>query len=143
MEFTVRFKMRRGQPGLVAPQMEVGLKLLDYIREQVGVPDLDPGLVNGYITPHYVYSYHSVTLTEEQARRSGHLETANTVEVLVDGPRLRPFTYLDVETERRPEDGGIVRAWLKWKISDLALLEAWFAAGCPVTWTTEGEDNNG
>lgn len=104
-----------------------GLWLLDAVRAIFGPQVSLEELVN---LPDIAADV-AVAIGEEEARRSGHFDDTNVVDVFVPPASLNRFVHFE---PKRREDGLI--DWVFF-FDEAAVLAAWAAAGYPLEWDAE------
>lgn len=133
MELRVKFMRNDGSKLVYIPTHQIGLKMVDKIREETGcnlplerIDDIVDVAWNDTI---------SIEVPEDMARRSGHFETSSRCIVKITSLRALNGDYEMVpEIKKDDNTGEILSVKFKWELNEKFLLEQWEAAGFPLEW---------
>lgn len=139
MNFKVYFESEFGRAAHTKSR-SVGINILDMIREQIGVSDLDPSRVIADITG--LWENLKVEIPESLARRSGRFYDLNHITVKVKSMGLNNFVELQIIANKNKETGEIIEVRLVQLLNKSAVLTWWESLGFPIdtTDTANSED---
>jgi hypothetical protein len=140
MEFKVRFiTAPESRNPIYLPAKYLGLEDVDALREFLGV-QLAIERITSWVDA--LSSSVSFKLTEEQARESGYYKmSCETLEVMVEGESLNRYVTISPETDQDSQTGEYIKAGMKRQVDTLAVFNAWKAAGYPLTWVGETDND--
>ena len=139
MQFKVRFV--HGSKHVVYKKgRTLGLRDVDRIRHELGVPELSLERIDNNVWTYYKYEV-AVPLTEEQARQAnGGFLCSDTVRVQVPERSLTKYVIECIRSEKNKETGEIEKVWIEYNVDRNTLLNDWLAAGAPEEWDPSDED---
>lgn len=143
MEFYIRFNgvLREGEKqtdpnGVVyavgVDSTVIGIEALDKVRDDIGIPNLTPALVNKDVFRLYIDPTFKISL--ELARKSGHFQKKPSITVQVGNHQLDRFVSMVAHIERDPENGTIKHIKHFFELDEKAVVDAWKKAGFPLEW---------
>jgi len=129
MELQVRFRAEKGVAANVKSK-EVGLELVDKVRESEGVPNLPLSCFRDNV--YSLYGTHYAKIDEATARRSGHFASCNTITVVVPEAYLNEFAEVVHNVTKNSTSGEIEEVKFSCKINDAELISHWESIGFPL-----------
>lgn len=106
--------------------------MLDGLRNELGLPNLNPEVVNAF-TPHLDKDV-AITLTEEQARKSGAFDQTSYVQVNCGQGSMNKYME-NRSVISRGDNGEVMNVSFKWVIADEdQIIQDWIDAGSPEEW---------
>ena len=130
MEFTVSFCSKQGYAVNMADD-KVGLDFVDRVRMELQL-NIPIERISGYICSR---SYDpEITITEEQARDSGHFRNSASVQVTVPNEFINQFVTVELRTSKNGDTGEVTHVRGGLKLQEDKLFEAWREAGYPLEW---------
>lgn len=134
MKFTVTFEAQNAAVR-VNPR-DIGLSGLDLIRRELGAPRLPMERVRDQ--SYGTIDNPRIALSEEDARRAGHFENANSVSVKVPDDSLVGYVRPHVVAQRDNVTGEIIHAWIEYRVDESSIVRDWLNAGAPLEWDPRG-----
>jgi len=157
MKFQVKFEAPGDGRLTEEPPGEIGIDMVDMIRDELNRPNLDVDLINGEIQcPRYRSSYY-VNVTEATARTISLFSGRNKVTVKVPDSYLSKYeNFIFRESFYDPANNVLemFRVWVlrrpkkltcvfpHYELNEQWLIEDWKEAGCPLKWGFNGENGS-
>lgn len=132
MVFSVRF---RRQNSLVVDKKsyQVGFRLIDWVRQELGLPYLSIDLFHDYVMSYRIDELH-IEIDEDIARRSDCFQEINTLNVDVPANFFNRYVIEQLNTVKHECNGEITIVHISQVCDKEKIIKAWEAAGFPGRW---------
>ena len=130
MVFKIYFSTKRYTTHSVNIVKKVGIKQVDFAREQLCLPELSSKIISDNDIS-FVENL-LIDIPEEMARKSGHFSETTYIHVYVPEKYLNRFMKIEIKDTQIPETGEITNVKFKFVPDKNEIMNWWENAGFPL-----------